>query len=419
MMRSILILPTLTTVLSIAKSQSQNPPPARSRSDLVGDGPLGPGSLRFSTNVEDRESLRPRFKLFRSTDLNFDEDEREETTPAAALLSGTVDQELAVDVSKSKSKFRLFRFITDDDSPDFSSENLKPASTITRTESLTNPRALETATVVTLDGNDDRESIDIFGSTTFQEEAEDIEGRSSEVKFPVPGFNEMTELKNIEDRINTSKEENDEIEEEETESLLSLSGMMKFVSSLMSSNEGVKDDKEETTATLTEGVNVLLTPTLNPDTTSTTDLIDLRVPNNPEIESCQESNFLPIKGEESQEEDQDTENSFEQVTEANHSEDLLLATESVQTDVDSTPNPDEMEDEVNKMMDDMLTESAKSLEVMKSGSAEVVGRDQLGEKFKPLVIEVLGSFKSSNLTLNGKVEKLRRALISESPSIIR
>ena len=78
-----------------------------------------------------------------------------------------------------------------------------------------------------------------------------------------------------------------------------------------------------------------------------------------------------------------------------------------------------MEKEVNKMMDDMLTESAKSLEVMESGSAEVVGRDQLGEKFKPLVIEVLGSFKSSNLTLNGKVEKLRRALISESPSIIR
>ena len=406
-MQSILILPFLTTLLCISKSQSQS---ARPRSDLVDDGPLGPGSLRFSTNVEDRESLRPRFKMFRSSDVNFDEDEKEET-PAPASLSGTVDQELAVeeDVSKSKSKFRLFRFITDDGSQDFSSENLQPASTITRTESLTNPRALETATV-TLEGNDDKESINIFGSTNFQEEAEDIEGRSSE----------MTELENGEDGINTSKNENDEIEEEETESLLvlSLSGMMKFVSSLMSSNEAVKDDKEDTTATLTQEDNVLPIPTLSPDITSTTDLLTSKVANNPMIESSPESTFLP-KEEERQEEDQDAESIFEQVTEANHSEDLLSATESVQTDAESTQGPDEMEKEVNKMMDDMLTESAKSLEVMESGSAEVVGRDQLGEKFKPLVIEVLGSFKSSNLTLNGKVEKLRRALISESPSIIR
>lgn len=347
--------------------------------------------------------------MFRSSDVNFDEDEKEETTPAPSSLSGTVDQELAVeeDVSKSKSKFRLFRFITDDGSQDFSSENLQPASTITRTESLTNSRALETATV-TLEGNDDKESINIFGSTNFQEEAEDIEGRSSE----------MTELENGEDGINTSKNENDEIEEGETESLLSLSGMMKFVSSLMSSNEAVKDDKEDTTATLTQEDNVLPTPTLSPDITSTTDLLTSNVANNPMIESSPESTFLP-KEEERQEEDQDAESIFEQVTEANHSEDLLSATESVQTDAESTQGPDEMEKEVNKMMDDMLTESAKSLEVMESGSAEVVGRDQLGEKFKPLVIEVLGSFKSSNLTLNGKVEKLRRALISESPSIIR
>ena len=405
-MQSILILPFLTTLLCISKSQSQS---ARPRSDLVDDGPLGPGSLRFSTNVEDRESLRPRFKMFRSSDVNFDEDEKEETTPAPSSLSGTVDQELAVeeDVSKSKSKFRLFRFITDDGSQDFSSENLQPASTITRTESLTNSRALETATV-TLEGNDDKESINIFGSTNFQEEAEDIEGSSSE----------MTELENGEDGINTSKNENDEIEEGETESLLSLSGMMKFVSSLMSSNEAVKDDKEDTTATLTQEDNVLPIPTLSPDITSTIDLLTSNVANNPMIESSPQSTFLP-KEEEREEEDQDAESLFEQVTEANHSEDLLSATESVQTDAESTQGPDEMEKEVNKMMDDMLTESAKSLEVMESGSAEVVGRDQLGEKFKPLVIEVLGSFKSSNLTLNGKVEKLRRALISESPSIIR
>merc|ERR1719234_1096942 len=62
---------------------------------------------------------------------------------------------------------------------------------------------------------------------------------------------------------------------------------------------------------------------------------------------------------------------------------------------------------------------ANSHEDMPSGSSEIIGRDQLGSKFKPLVIKVLGSFKSSNLSLNGKVEKLRRVLISESPSIIR
>ena len=82
--------------------------------------------------------------------------------------------------------------------------------------------------------------------------------------------------------------------------------------------------------------------------------------------------------------------------------------------------PDIMEKEVDNMMDDLLTVTGrgqgKSLEIMKS---KVIGQAKLGAKFRPLVIEVLGSFKSSNLTLNGKVEKLRRILISESPSIIR
>ena len=108
-MPSIRILSILTTLLCIAQSQSQNLPPSRLRSDLVEDGVLvGPGSLRFSTSVEDSNSLRPRFKLFRSSIDIDDEVKEEETTPD--FLSGTeVNQEPAVEeeegVPKSKQKF--------------------------------------------------------------------------------------------------------------------------------------------------------------------------------------------------------------------------------------------------------------------------------------------------------------------------
>merc|ERR1719341_1808304 len=96
-MPRIRILSLLTTLLCIARSRSQSSQPARLRSGLIKDGGiLGPGSLRFSTSVEDSDSLRPRFKLFRSSIDIDDEAEEEETTPD--FLKGTVvNQELAVE----------------------------------------------------------------------------------------------------------------------------------------------------------------------------------------------------------------------------------------------------------------------------------------------------------------------------------
>ena len=197
MMHSILILPTLTTLLCIAKSQSQDSPQAAPRSDLVEDGGrglLGPGSLRFSTSVEDSESRRPRFVLFRSSNDVNDEDEGGETTSTSSTGTATVDKELAVekneDVSKSKPSFRLFRFVTNDDSQELPSESFQPASTITGTESIQDQRNLETATV-TLDVEEDDKSINIFGSNDFPETAETMEEQGESI---VSGLKERTEL---------------------------------------------------------------------------------------------------------------------------------------------------------------------------------------------------------------------------------
>ena len=430
-MPSIGILLILTTLLCIAQSQSQNSPPARLRSDLVEDGVLvGPGSLRFSTSVEDSNSLRPRFKLFRSSIDIDDEVKEEETTPD--FLSGTeVNQEPAVEeeegVPKSKQKFKLFRFVSDDedDSPDFLSENLQPAATITRTESLPIPRNLETVAFTLEDVENDESSensINIFGSTNFPEGADDTKetlsvGNTELESSSVPALDEfenedMTELESN-DGTNTSRDEDEEEAEdsveEETESLLSLSGMMKLVSSLMSSNEVVKGVKKET-ETPREGERGRSTSTLKPDINPTPSTSSVEV--NPQIQSSQESTSLLNDGDEVQKEYQDD----EQIKEAN--QDPISIIESAQTDGESTPD-DLMEMEVDKMMEDMLPGPANSHEDMESGSSEIIGRDQLGSKFKPLVIKVLGSFKSSNLSLNGKVEKLRSVLISESPAIIR
>ena len=417
-MPSIQILSLLTTLLCNARSQSQSSPPARLRSGLVEDkGILGPGSLRFSTSVEDSDSLRPRLKLFRSSIDIDDETEEEETTPD--FLKGTVEDEEEDGFPKSKQTFKLFRF--EDDSPDFPSENLQPAATITRTESLPIPRNLETVTVTLEDVKEDvltDNSINIFGSTNFPEGADDIEGElpvgSTELES-VPALDEfeieeITELESN-DGANTSRDE-DEYEaedsvEEEAESILSLSGMMKFVSSMMSSN--VKGVREET-ETSSEGEKVPSTITLKPNLNATPSTSSVEV--NPQIKLSQEPTFLLNDGDDVQEEYQDD----VQFKEVNH--DPVPNIESAQTDGESTPD-DLMEKEVDKMMDDMLPGPANSHEDMPSGSSEIIGRDQLGSKFKPLVIKVLGSFKSSNLSLNGKVEKLRRVLISESPSIIR
>ena len=430
-MPSIGILLILTTLLCIAQSQSQNSPPARLRSDLVEDGVLvGPGSLRFSTSVEDSKSLRPRFKLFRSS-IDIDDDVEEEETTPDFLSETVVNQEPAVedeeDVPKSKQTFKLFRFISDDedDSPEFLSENLEPAATITRTESLPIPRNLETVTFTLEDVEDDElpvNSINIFGSTNFPEGADDTKETlsvgntepesSSVVALDEFEIEDMTELESN-DGTNTSQdrdeEEAEDSVEEETESLLSLSGMMKFVSSLISSDEVVKGIKEET-ETSSDGGKALSTPTLKPDINATPSTSSDEV--NAQIKSSQDSTFLLNDGDEVQEEYQED----EQNKEVN--QDPKPSIESAQTDENSTPD-DLMEMEVDKMMEDMLHGPANSHEDMESGSSEIIGRDQLGSKFKPLVIKVLGSFKSSNLSLNGKVEKLRRVLISESPSIIR
>ena len=309
----------------------------------------------------------------------------------------------------------------EDDSPDFLSENLQPAATVTRTESLPIPRNLETVTVNLDDVKDDaltENSINIFGSTNFPEGADDIEGElpvgSTELES-VPALDEfeieeITELESN-DGANTSRDE-DEYEaedsvEEETKSLLSLSGMMKFVSSMMFSN--VKGAKEET-ETSSEGEKALSTPTLKPDLNATPSTSSVEV--NPQIKLSQEPTFLPNDGDDVQEEYQDDEQVQDFI------QDPVSIIESAQTEGESTPD-DLMEKEVDKMMDDMLPGPANSHEDMPSGSSEIIGRNQLGSKFKPLVIKVLGSFKSSNLSLNEKVEKLRRVLISESPSIIR
>ena len=155
-MPSILTLSILTTLLCMAQSQSQNSKQARPGSDLVKDGGLlGPGSFRFSTSVEDSESLRPKFKLFRSS-IDID-DEVEVGQTNTDSLSRTVNQEPALeeeedddddnddDVTKSKQSFKLFRFVIDDEdeSQDFLSENIQPAATMTRTESPSIPINLE------------------------------------------------------------------------------------------------------------------------------------------------------------------------------------------------------------------------------------------------------------------------------------
>ena len=166
----------------------------------------------------------------------------------------------------------------------------------------------------------------------------------------------------------------------------------------------------EETETSSEGEKVPSTITLKPNLNATPSTSSVEV--NPQIKLSQEPTFLLNDGDDVQEEYQDD----VQFKEVNH--DPVPNIESAQTDGESTPD-DLMEKEVDKMMDDMLPGPANSHEDMPSGSSEIIGRDQLGSKFKPLVIKVLGSFKSSNLSLNGKVEKLRRVLISESPSIIR
>ena len=426
-MPSILTLLILTTLLCMAQSQSQNSKQARPGSDLVKDGGLlGPGSFRFSTSVEDSESLRPKFKLFRSS-IDID-DEVEEGKSNTDSLSRTVNQEPAVeeeedddddndDDVKSKQSFKLFRFVIDDEdeSQDFLSKNIKPA-VITESPSTSMNLDLKSVIVTSPNVNDDGPIV-IFGpgaedsKETLPVGTTELES-SSVFSLLLPALDEyevdeMIELESN-DGTNKSLEDEDCTEdsvEEETESLLTLSGMMKFVTSLMSSNE-VKEETE----TSSEGEKTLSKPTFksainaNPSTSS--------VEVDPQIESSQESSFLLNDGAQILEEYQDNEQNEE------INQDPLPIIGSAQTDGDSTSD-DLMEKEVDKMMEDMLTGSSNSQDDVESGSSEIVGRDQLGSKFKPLVIKVLGSFKSSNLTLNGKVEKLRRVLIAESPAIIR
>ena len=46
-------------------------------------------------------------------------------------------------------------------------------------------------------------------------------------------------------------------------------------------------------------------------------------------------------------------------------------------------------------------------------------RDSLISRLRPLVVELLSSSDASSLTLKEKVERLREALLEESPEIIR
>ena len=48
-----------------------------------------------------------------------------------------------------------------------------------------------------------------------------------------------------------------------------------------------------------------------------------------------------------------------------------------------------------------------------------LNRESLISRLRPMVLEVLSSSDASSLTLKEKVERLREALVEESPEIIR
>ena len=48
-----------------------------------------------------------------------------------------------------------------------------------------------------------------------------------------------------------------------------------------------------------------------------------------------------------------------------------------------------------------------------------LNRESLISRLRPMVLEVLSSSDASSLTLKEKVERLREALVKESPEIIR
>ena len=48
-----------------------------------------------------------------------------------------------------------------------------------------------------------------------------------------------------------------------------------------------------------------------------------------------------------------------------------------------------------------------------------LNRESLISRLRPMVLEVLSSSDASSLTLEEKVERLREALVEESPEIIR
>jgi len=85
------------------------------------------------------------------------------------------------------------------------------------------------------------------------------------------------------------------------------------------------------------------------------------------------------------------------------------------TPVQGVSNSVEEEDIIVEMMRDVLLDTLKQ----DVGNAEHFNRDSLISRLRPLVVELLSSSDASSLTLKEKVERLREALMEESPEIIR